>query len=455
MTFIRNHLWHFLLPLVLAVAGAALCALLVPAETSAIRQQLSGFPDSDTITHELRPFVLMALCFLPALASLFYVLGGIMDRYIAREFMTIFAICLSALLLIWLIMDLSDKIGDFRDADNLAATLARFYATRSPAVMLLLMPYSLLLSLLYSLGKLSSSREIIAMVQSGRSVVRITLPLLVAGVFFSLFCLGLNYHWAPVAEGSVDRIVATANGKGPTEATNVLFLNPADRRLWKIGSFPPDYHQRGPLSDVEVITTRPDHSLDSQISAQEARWDRSTRRWTFSNATRTTFEPGQAPVFETMTAPLEIDGWSETPFQLIKPGLSATFLGIPGLTTWLQSNIRNDHFASPAPYLTQWHYRWALPFSCLVTVLLATPLAVHFSRRGPGGGIFLAVVFAGLMLMVSSISVALGESGSLPPALAAWLPNIGFALLGLYLFRRRITGQPIYLVLRRLIPGND
>ncbi len=455
MTFLRNHLWRFLLPLVLIVAGAVICALLVPAEVAAVRLQHSGFPDSDTATHELRPFVLAALCFLPAVGAVFYALGGVMDRYIAREFMAIFAICLSALLLIWLIMDLSDKIGDFRDSQNLAATLARFYTTRSPAVLLLLMPYSLLLALLYALGKLSSSREIIAMVQSGRSVVRITLPLLVAGLIFSLFCLGLNYHWAPVAEGSVDQIVATASGKATTEATNVLFLNPADHRLWKIGSFPPDYHKGGPLADVEVITTAPDHSLKSQITAEQARWDRQTRQWTFTGANRGTFSPGQPPVFETWSAPLAVDGWSETPFQLIKPGLSATFLGIPGLTTWLQSNARNDHFASPAPYLTQWHYRWALPFSCLVTVLLATPLAVHFARRGPGGGIFLAVVLAGLMLMVSSISVALGESGSLRPFAAAWLPNVAFALLGLYLFRRRITGRPIYLVLRRCLPGND
>ena len=202
-------------------------------------------------------------------------------------------------------------------------------------------------------------------------------------------------------------------------------------------------------------TTRPDHSLKSQITARQATWDRATRRWTFINATRGTFTPDKAPEFQTLADPLVVKNWSETPFQLIKPGLSAAFLGIPGLTTWLQSNARNNHFASPAPYLTQWHYRWAMPFSCLVTVLLATPLAIHFARRGSGGGIFLAVVLSGLMLMVSSICVALGESGSLRPIEAAWLPNIAFTLLGLYLFRRRITGRPIYLVVRRFLPGND
>lgn len=150
-----------------------------------------------------------------------------------------------------------------------------------------------------------------------------------------------------------------------------------------------------------------------------------------------------------------LDSWSETPWQLIKPGLSAPYLGIPDLTTWLDSNARHHGFADPSPYITHWHYRWALPFTCLVTVLLATPLAIHFSRRGAGGGVFLAVVLSALMLLVNNISLAFGEAGTIPPWLSAWLPNTGFAVLGLYLFRRRITGRPIYQSLMHLLRAED
>ena len=85
--------------------------------------------------------------------------------------------------MIWLLIDLSDNIGDFRDSENiLPSRSAPYYATRLPAVLLLLLPYSLLLALLYSLGKLSTNREIIAMIQSGRGILRITLPLIIAGL---------------------------------------------------------------------------------------------------------------------------------------------------------------------------------------------------------------------------------------------------------------------------------
>lgn len=451
----NSYLTRLIPTLALAALGGLLCVLLLPGEMAAVRDQLLEFPDSDVATHQARPWVLGGLCFLPALSAFAYSLGGIMDRYIARQFAAIFGVCLGALITIWLLMDLSDKIGDFRESDQVMRTILTFYASRSPAVLLLLLPYSLLLAVLYSLGKLSGSREVIAMIQGGRSVIRVTMPLIIAGALFSVLSLGFNYHWAPTSEGRQDDILAEATGKLSTEATHVLFREPSNRRLWLIGAFPQDYHKGEPLLDVEITTTREDKSLESRISAKRAFWDRNDHRWTFEEAVVATYQPDRPPIFKKLPEPLVMDSWSETPWQLIKPGLSAAYLGVPDLVTWLQMNARNQLDADPSAYQTQLHYRWALPFACLVTVLLATPLGIHFARRGPGGGVFLAVVLSALMLLTSNISISIGEAGLVRPVLAAWIPNIAFAALGAYLFRRRITGQPIYHSLRRLFLATD
>jgi lipopolysaccharide export system permease protein len=455
MNFSRTHLPRILAPLLLAGLGAALCAVLVPQETEAVRQQLLGFPDSDVLANQVRPWILAGLCFLPALAALAYNLGGILDRYIVREFLGVFALSLGALVVIWLLIDVTDKVSDFRASSRVMRTVGIFYATRAPAIVLLLLPYSLLLALLFSMGKLSGNREIVAMVQAGRGVARITLPLLVAGGFFSLLGIGLNYQWAPQGEGRVTEILAEAVGKPSAVASDVLYREPVSRRLWRIGAFPSDYQLGKPLRNVDVTTSREDNTLESRLFAETARWDRDSHRWTFEGAFVGRYQPGEAPVFDTPAEPVRRSGWPETPWLLIKPGLSAAYLGIPELNAWLASNRRNHGFADPAPYLTQWQYRWALPFTCLITVMLATPLSIHFARRGQGGGMFLALLFSALLLLVSSISTALGESGAVEPAVAAWFPNVLFTLLALYLFRRRITGRPIYLALRRLFPGND
>jgi len=282
--FIRSHAGSLLLILALAALGAGLCAFLVPREILAVRQYLLGFPDADAQAHQARPWILGALCFLPALAACAYACGGTLDRYITRRFLVIFAICLAALSTIWLLIDLADHIADFRRTPDVTATMAYYYGTRLPAILLLLLPYSLLLALLESLGKLSTNREVIAMIQSGRGVLRITLPLIMAGVFCTLLTLGMNYHWAPVAEGRQAEILEETNGTEATEASNVLYRNRVNRRLWMVGAFPRDYQKGRPLAGVEVTTTNDNQLIESRLTASHALWNRETRRWTFENA---------------------------------------------------------------------------------------------------------------------------------------------------------------------------
>jgi len=447
--------FRFLLPVLLAIGGAGVCAFMVPREMEQVRDHMVGFPESDLFLQNLRPLIIGALCFMPALGCLLYSLGGMLDRYITRLFVGIFGICISTLFAIWLLVDINENLSDFRESNNVLVTIGRFYIARSPAILLLLLPYSMLLSLIYSLGKLSKDREIVAMIQSGRGVLRITRPMLIAGLWSSLFCLGLNYHWAPVAEGNRDAILKIARGLPVEEASDVLFLNPEQRRLWMIGSFPENYEKGAPLLDVDITTTRPNQELRSRLSAKRAFWNRKTFEWSFEEAVIATHKPGQEPIFETQESPVIRKGWSETPWQLIKPGLSPQYLGIPALSTWLGSSGHHLSSADPSPYRTQWHYRFALPFTCLVTVLLATPLSIHFSRRGAGGSVFIAVVLSALMLLFSSITLAMGEAATINSMLAAWFPNILFTVIGLYLYQRRIFGRPIYQALRRLAPGGE
>jgi LPS export ABC transporter permease LptG len=455
MYYFRAYFSRFFPALVLTILGAVVCALLLPHEIESVDRQIIGFPDSDVTGHLARPTIFTLLCFLPAIAALAYAAGGTLDRYLSRQFLGIFGICTSALFVVWLLMDLNGNLDDFLKGESPILTALKFYGSRSSAIILFLAPYSLLLSLLYSLGKLSASREIIAMIQTGRGLLRVTTPLIAAGVFCSLLCLGLNYHWAPISEGRKDEILEASQGKAVTEATYVLYRNANERRLWMVGAFPQDYERGKPLLNVEVTTTREDGTLETRLAAKMAIWNRENLTWTFEEPVVGKFTPGEPPEFTTSDRPL-VYSWNETPWQLIKPGLPAEYLGIPDLNGWLVANRGNELTVNPAPYLTQWHYRWALPFTCLVTVLLAAPLAIHFSRRGAGGGVFLAVVLSALMLLVTSISLVLGEASIVRPALAAWLPNILFTLLGLYLFHRRIAGRPIYQRLRTaLVPGTD
>ncbi len=443
------HRW--LTPSLLTLCGILGAYLLVPLEMTAVGEQFSGFPDSHICTHRLRPVILGFLCFMPAIAAFAYTLGTTFDRYLSRQFLTIFGICLAALFAIWLLLDLNDNLGDFKGAENLLESILLFYLYRAPAILIVILPYSLLLALIYGLGKFSKSNEIIAIIQSGTSIARVSAPLIFAGVWCSALLLGLNYHWAPHAEGMREELIAEAKGQPIIEASNVLYRDSNSERLWMVGAFPINYQRGEPLQDVEITTMRPDRTLKTRMTTEQAVYDRQERTWTFSKPSIARFTDGDSPSFEQMETDLVRKTWKETPSQIIKPGLDVEFLGIPELSTWLASPIAKQPTSNTPAYLTHWHYRWALPITCIVTVLLAAPLSIHFARRGAGSGVFVAVVLSVLMIFVSSITLSLGEASVVSPWLAAWLPNIVFTLIGFWLYHRRITGRPIYQTIRKLV----
>jgi lipopolysaccharide export LptBFGC system permease protein LptF len=193
--------------------------------------------------------------------------------------------------------------------------------------------------------------------------------------------------------------------------------------------------------------------LATIITADSAAWQPMTHYWILRGAQKRVFDDAPYPHFEQeVPDPLIVKNWEEVPTQIIRPGLPAEQLGIPDLNDWLEANPDGNQ-NSRGGHLTQWHYRWSQPFNCLIVVLLAVPLGVVFSRRGTGGGVAMAIFLCAGMIFVTNVFLNLGDAGYLRPALAAWLPNLVFGILAIYLFQRRLAGRPIYQTLTKFLPS--
>lgn len=444
---------RFLIPILLCGLGLAIASRLMPIEQAKVAERITSFPNADIATERLRPLVVGGLCMLPALGAILYSCGGTIARYVTRQFLALFAITFGALAVVWLLMDLEDNLQELKASGELAATAVKLYIARLPELTVTLLPYALMLSLLFCLGRLSGSREIVAMLQTGRGIGRITQPFVVAGLLAGALSAGLNFHWAPQSNAREKKILDAARGLDEVAAEFVQFRNPRERRLWMVGSFPPNYQKGAPLQRVRVIGETAEGKLKSVLVARSASWSPPDGSWHFNDATLRHVKAGEPPVYERdLPNPYVVRTWRETPAEIIRPGLPTNQLGLPELVGWLRSPRANDS-RGEAAHLTQWHHRFAQPFNCVIVVLLATPLGIFFSRRGTSGGLALAVFLCAGLLFVTTICLSLGDSGHLPPMLAAWLPNLLFGVLALYLFRRRITGRPIYQVIRRMIPN--
>jgi lipopolysaccharide export LptBFGC system permease protein LptF len=85
---------------------------------------------------------------------------------------------------------------------------------------------------------------------------------------------------------------------------------------------------------------------------------------------------------------------------------------------------------------TQLHARLAAPWTCLVVVFIAVPFGAPSGRRNIFFGVAGSIAIGFCYFVVQRVGFALGQNGTLPPWLSAWLPNLGFATAGLLLIRR-------------------
>ena len=72
---------------------------------------------------------------------------------------------------------------------------------------------------------------------------------------------------------------------------------------------------------------------------------------------------------------------------------------------------------------------------------MGAPLAITYSRRGLVGGIAAAMLLNSAMMLSTSLFLALGKGGRISPIVAAWFPDVFFAIVGILLLFFRSTNR--------------
>lgn len=361
----------------------------------------------------------------------------LLDRYVIRNFLQIYFYCVVAFLSIWLISDVSDNISLFIDRQFGIVRTAEFYLTQLPQILLIVLPVALLLALLFSLGRMSRSNEITSMMAAGVSVPRMLLPLVVIGLLTTTAAMALNYSAAPHAELARRNYLSKT---GPLEAARIkgqIFRNRTDARTWFIQDF-----RRGDniFNNVQILQQDAQENIVTNYLAAHALYLPTKRIWHLDEVKVVNYDEAGNILRSEILPSLLIDNWSETPFRLSSASMQAEFLGVPELREYLHYNA-DFPGTLLAPFRTHFQYRLALPWTCLVVVLIATPLGIGFSRRGVLSSVAIAIVAVFSMNFLTHLFLALGEGHRIPAWVAAWMPNLLFATIGIYLIYLRATNR--------------
>ena len=432
---------NLLLLLLFLAAGTLLALYLVPSEWEQMRWEVSGMPESYPIEQKCRPFLLLLLCYLPFLGALAYVCMGTMDRYMSRCYINYFLLCTAILLLIYMLADFTDNMERFRTRfdDPLAQALS-FYASQLPMFLYQILPYTLMMGTLWSLSKLSGTSELTGMLQSGRSLLRVCMPVFLYAALGAAVYGIFGFHWAP--NGSHYRqVILKQERLSDNSAPPIIYRSENHARIWRV-KHPATFDDPGaPMRQVtiEQFSENSRGKLLCQYTADSATWNKEDATWTLHQAYIRHMAPAnERPPDEEFVEELVLP-FGEKPYQIISPSQNNRIdaMGTSVLYEFLKtrSGSREDRYR----YRTEWHVRLARIFSCLVLVLLALPSAITFQRRSPMKGIGIAVLLAALMLFLYRVFPSLGESGLIQAWISAWIPNAIYLGIAIYLLQKNLA----------------
>ncbi len=323
-----------------------------------------------------------------------------------------------------------------------SALLAVYLLNRIPQILVLTLPMAVLLSTLLAFGRLSSQRELTALRVCGYRFWRVALPALAFGALVAGVSLALN-EWV------VPPTMARANGlrfqglqtsqvlKGLASAPRVL---PSGEVLVLCaGSLDP---ARGEMQNVFLHYFR-DGRRRREIYADRASW--SGQNWMLKGLRWVEFDAQQELGVEMRAGqvwtPLPSLDLLGSPAALARREPSPDEQGPRQLLARaraLKASAAGPEDLRQASRLqTVAHQKVALPVACLVFAGFGVPLGVQPYRTGVSTGFGLSLLFILVYYALMTTGMLLGEASALPPALAAWLPNLFFAAVALRLLVAR------------------
>jgi LPS export ABC transporter permease LptF/LPS export ABC transporter permease LptG len=136
----------------------------------------------------------------------------------------------------------------------------------------------------------------------------------------------------------------------------------------------------------------------------------------------------QISTFQQTDIPLDLPSTENKPDESLPADLMDTW------ALWQKSG-RVDPI-SARWYLIAFHKRFALPTACLMLALVGIPLGLSSKKSGKSGGFVLTILLVFTYYVISLLGVSLARQGKVTPWFGAWLADIMFLALAVFLFSR-------------------
>ncbi|MBI5770710.1 MAG: LptF/LptG family permease [Verrucomicrobia bacterium] len=365
------------------------------------------------------------------------------DRHLLREWLQILGLVLAATCGLLVVQVLYDDFRSLRELGARGWVLWQYLAVTLPSFLAVVLPLALLISLLYTLGKLHRANELTAMRAAGVGFMRLTAPVWVVGVL----CCGLSW-WlnTTIVPWSVEESRALKDNLqfrhdssqalspdriGATDS--VAFDNAKAGRMWFFNRFS-RYTQRGYGVAVSELDGR--RRETTRIVAAQAWRQAQSTGWVFRDGRELTFnvETGELVGSQPFKEKIR-ESYDEEPALMLLIDRRPIDLSLHELREIIAYH-ENERNAKAVPYAVRYFGLIADTLGPLIVIAMAIPFAVTGLRVNPAVGVSKSIGLFFLYYVLANLAASLASKGLVEPAVAAWLPNIGMTGLALWLFAR-------------------
>jgi lipopolysaccharide export system permease protein len=348
-------------------------------------------------------------------------------RYILRSFLIQFLLFLIGFTALLQLFDLLNNSADIlTDHHGRIMAVVEYALLRIPEIASFLVPFVVLMSTLTTLGRMERANEIMAYKAAGAPYFSVLWAFLPAVGIVAVLHFFLADQVVPrTTQALVALELEAEQAKAPNSAADEALFVQDGASVVEAGAIA---HDGNHLSHVRIYERDAAGNIIKEVFADEIRYDVSTEKWTMfriwvthvvkHEPTRSEYIDTQS--WETRLTPAEFSDLVERPQAM-------TFGKLRGFVTSTQVGVRPTYF-----YETWLQKRVALPVSSILMILLAAPVAhsLHRRERGLAMGMTIGFCLGFLYFLTDGLVMALGESGAVPPFLAAWLPILLFAAIG-------------------------
>jgi lipopolysaccharide export system permease protein len=354
----------------------------------------------------------------------------LIDVYIIRKFLGTFFFCLVLILTIAVVFDFAEKIDSFMEKKAPAnAIIFDYYMNFIPYFATLFAPLFVFISVIFFTSKMATNTEIIAILNSGMSFLRMMWPYFLSALVLALFIFTLTNFVIPRSNQIrlifEDKYYKSQSRKVAVENIHRQFPNNV---LVYVGNYNP-LSQRGQNFTIEKFNDS--LILESKLSASSVIYDTLKKKWTALNYYIRTIN-GKNEVF---TRGSSID----TTLALVPDDLSRDPEFV-GTMTYNELNryivqLRMQGSEELKLFLIEKHKRIANPFSVFILTLIGVSLSSKKIRGGIGMHIGIGLMLSFSYILFLQFASQFSLKGSLGPMLAMWIPNIIYSFVALALYK--------------------